>query len=474
MKKYIYIILVIVVFITSCKDDFIDLNPLAQVTSSNFYRTVSDFNLAALGIYEGLQDKNFVESYFVLGELITENVIINAPIGGSSDNAYQINEFRVLPFNTHLQTMWQQSYNVIARANTLLARSEAIDLQSDFQRQYEGEAYFLRAFAHFNLVRIFGDVPLVLSEISPAQAFEIRRTPASQVYDQIISDLLRAEELLPNSYQGSNVGRATTWAAKALLGKVYLSKPTKEPARAIEKFNQISSGGFFLLNDFADVFNPANANNVESIFEIQFKSGLGTQGSPFADLLTPNNRLVNQLYPSGTATNGQGRGVVTQELVSKFNVEDRRFTASIGEHSNQSGPIFFQKKFNAPSSIFRDGDDNLIILRYADVLLMLAEAHNELNDNAKFSFINQVRQRAGLSNITVTDLPTQQAFKSALLLERQLEFSFEVHRWFDLVRLGEAVNVLGPLGLQPHMLIYPIPQREIDVSDGLITQNPNY
>lgn len=474
MKK-IYAIILSATLAIGCTDDFINLEPLAQVTSTNFYQNVSDFNLAANGIYSGFQNRDFNVGLYALGELPTQNATVNAPTGNFGDAFYQINDFIVTSDNRNLQNFWQGSYVVINRANILLERSKGVNLNSPLMQNYEGEAYFLRALAYFNLVRVFGDVPLVVRELSPRESFAIGRAPVANIYQQIISDLEFAERQLPEAWQGANIGRATRWAAKTLLAKVYLTQPNKDIQGAITKLQEVqNSNRFDLLADFSSVFQASNANNTESIFEIQFKAGLGTLGSYFADGLAPANRRVNQMYPSGSAGNGQGTGVVTENLFNLYEPNDKRLNATIGISTIGADVIRFQKKYNSPTAVFLDGEDNLIVLRYADVLLLLAEALNEQNNAAKFQPLNQVRQRAGLSPVDETILTSQASFRQFLLEERRREFAFEMQNWFDTVRLGLALSELGPLGLRPHMLIYPIPQREIDVASGLLTQNPGY
>lgn len=474
MKK-IGIFILAALLSTGCREDFVNLEPLSQVTSTNFYRTASDFNLAANGIYNGLHNRDYNVGLFTLGEISTKNATVNMPTGAFGEAFYQADGYIVTPDNRHLQNVWQAAYVVINRANILLDRSQATDLRSPLQRNYEGEALFLRAMTYFNLVRLFGEVPLVVKEVSPGESFTLGRTPVAQVYQQMVADLQAAAQRLPEAWQGNNTGRATSWAAKALLAKVLLSQPSKDPAGAAQLLQEIqASGRFDLLPDFAAVFQPGNANHRESIFEVQFKAGLGSRGSYFADGLTPATRRVNQLFPTGSGGTGQGQGVVTDDLFNLFETADRRRDASIGSSTVGADMVRFQRKYNAPTAIFLDGEDNLIVLRYADVLLMLAEALNEQNNNAKFAPLNQVRQRAGISPADQAQFASQDAFRRLLLQERRREFAFEIQNWFDTIRLGLASEEFGPLGLRTHQLVYPIPQRELDVARGLLTQNPGY
>lgn len=481
MKK-IHCVLLISLLLggNACKKSFLELTPQTTITTENFFKTASDFNLATQGIYDVLQNRFYQYSSWGLMEMITDNMTTNG-IGGAGfvGDFYQIDEYRVLTGNNHLQNHWVTSYQGINRANTVIGRIENAQFSQALKDQYASEAKFIRAYFYFNLVRLFGDVPLVTKELSVNEVLKTTRAPLQDVYNLIVSDLTDAEGKLPISYTGNDIGRATRWAAKALLGKVYLTQ--KKYTEAAAKLREVvASTRFSLLLNFADVYRSNNANHAESIFEIQYKAGLGgsdREGSAFVDAMAPSNYRTNQLYTGAANANGDGMGIVTKELFDSYAPTDRRRDVSIGVMGTGAAATYFQKKYSTPTTIRYDAEDNFPVLRYADVLLMLAEALNETGYGSAeaFTSINAVRTRAGLTVLTATTTPNQQAFRDALLNERRWELMFENQRWFDLLRFGVAVPLLKSKGyttIQDHMILYPIPERERLLAN--LPQNSGY
>lgn len=479
MKQLYILAIVVLLGLTGC-EKFLDEKPKSDITDANFFNTAADFNQAALGLYNILQNRFYQESCWGMMELVSDNTYTNAVAGSAGDIWYQVEEFRVLPDNRHVASQWSTSYQAIGAANILLDKAAAnTTLDAGVKSPFEGEAHFMRAYMYFNLVRLYGAVPLILRPQSPLESFKITRAPVASVYDQIISDLKVAEQKLPDSYTGANVGRVTLWAAKALLGKVYLTVGNHTDA-ASKLREVVSSGKHILLPAFADVFRANNANNRESIFEIQFRAGQGIdrEGSPFVDGMAPSTYRINLMYSIGTSSMGQGNGVVTTDLFNAYSAQDRRRDASIGLVGTGSAAVYFQRKFSTPSTVFLDAEDNFIVLRYADVLLMLAEALNESGYGSQeaFSAINAVRTRAGLSELNATNTPNKESFRQAVLNERRLELAFENHRWFDLLRFNAALPVLTAKGypIKPVNLLFPVPQRERDLAPEGLPQNPGY
>ena len=332
---------------------------------------------------------------------------------------------------------------------------------------------------YFNLVRFFGDVPLILTEITdPLQGYDYGRTPAADVYAQIIKDLSEAEAILPATYTGADVGRATSGASKSLLGSVYLTQ--KNYASALGKFKEVVDGGTYsLLPNYADLFKPANKNSKESIFEVQYKKGNIGEGSSYANSYAPTN--------SGNAViafGGGGNNIPTADLESSYEPGDLRKAVSLAtSYTNASGvkvDAYYIKKYADPPVVANDSEDDWYVLRYADVLLMYAETLNETGKTADaLTYLNQVRKRAGLANKTIT---TQAEMRLALEQERRVELAFEGHRWFDLVRTDRAIPVLNAkaaaIGIKTPLttnnLLFPIPQSQIDINPGKITQNLGY
>ncbi len=330
-------------------------------------------------------------------------------------------------------------------------------------------------------MRVFGGVPLVLNEIQDVNEGRTHtRATVEQVYEQILADLAEAEQSLPASYTGSDIGRATRGSAKTLLAKVYLTRKNYQQAKT--KLEEVMALGYELLPDYADVFDPSNANHKESIFEVQYKKGgLGT-GSPFANRFAPEFSGNNVVPVGGTG----GHHIVTEEMMNAYEEGDLRKDASVREgyfdQNQQFVPKNYTIKFQDVPFQNNDADNNWPVFRYADVLLMYAEVLNEISygSEAAFDALNAVRNRAGLEDYDATDLPTQQAFRMAVEKERRVELAFEGHRWFDLVCTDRALPVinahLAPLNfqLEEYQLIFPVPQSQIDVNPGNIAQNPGH
>jgi tetratricopeptide (TPR) repeat protein len=380
----------------------------------------------------------------------------------------------VITTNSYLNDNWNHHYQCINRSNAIIGRIGSVNFTSEATKnQYLGEALFLRGLAYFNLVRIYGDVPLVTKEISSEEAYALKKTPADEVYTAIVSDLTQAGGLLPDSYSGSNAGRAASGAAKSLLGKVYLTrKQYSEAARVLKEV--IDGGQYALLPGYADVFRVENANHKESIFEVQYKANSQGRGSPFATLFTPRTGNAGILLTGQGATQGYNRP--TQDMINAYQTGDLRKEASLSATWTDGARVNndpYIKKYLSRQSNVSDGDANWIVLRYADVLLMYAEALNELGRAGEaLPFLNQIRVRAGLASLNGLN---QAQMRLALEQERRLELAFEGHRWFDLVRTGRAIAVMNSKGfsISEKDLLYPLPQSQIDINPE-IKQNTGY
>ena len=468
-----YIILSILL-LQACGEDFIDLAPLSEQSADNFYNTESDMEQAVIAAYDVLQDGsqyggNGFDHYM---EVRSDNSFNDntTQSGGARAN---FDNFNLAASNYMLNDTWNSCYLGIQRCNIVLNRISEIEMDADIANNRVGEMKFIRALTYFNLVRIWGDVPLVLNEIEdPFEAFEHTRAVEGNVYAQIIQDLEDAIAVLPDSYATSDVGRATKGAAQTLLGKVYLTR--QQYAEAAEILKAVIDGGNYrLLEDFAAVFDVANENNEESIFEVQYKSGTNGEGNGIIDP-TQGQDVNNKPSPN---------------IVQLFQENsDDRFEATI---QITSGQPYSKKRIDELGADATFGF-NTMVLRYADVLLMYAEALNESgyeSNGAAFSAINEVRERANAIIYTSTDLPNQQSFRDAIALERRLELAFENHRWFDLVRTGKAVEVMNaanagglsenaasalPFSMDEHQILFPLPQTQIDASGGKLTQNSGY
>ena len=334
----------------------------------------------------------------------------------------------------------------------------------------KGEMKFIRALVYYNLVNLYGAVPLVLQETTnPTDYFGQGRTSVQDVFTQIIKDLDEASDALPES---NDIGRANKGASLILLGKAHLTlgNPT-EAETALRAIN-----GYTFINTYADVFGIANENNAASIFEVQFQSGVngGEEGSLFA------SKFNSQKNPGS-----KGNNIITQDLLNSFEAGDLRKNEIIRDPLDPS--VYISTKYiDNTRTLVDDGDNNAIVFRYADVLLSLAEALNSkeyVADGEAFDLMNRIRTRAGLPNLTSATITNQQQFTEALLKERRHEFFYEGHRWLDLKRLGNPVLVMnnhfaGFVGLNitidQNDLLLPIPLDQLNSDPGSMQQNPGY
>jgi hypothetical protein len=485
MKKTLMILSIMGSLLFSCKDDFLDLSPVSQTNVNNFYKTASDMNAAVNATYSALQFNGQYTEWYVFSEIPSDNT--TNPLSGSVTDMDEFDKFYIRSTNPFIDARWNDSYRGIARANTVIDRIGAVQMDDALKNRFIAEAQFLRALMYFNLVRVFGDVPLVLNEVkSVTEGYTHGRTPAAQVYEQIIKDLTDAAAVLPPSYAGNDIGRATRGAAKALLGKVYLTRKASGDYQAAANVLKevIDSQVYELMPNYADLFKPANANNKESIFEVQYKKGGFGEGSNF-----PNNFAPEFSAPFVVSIGGTGgNNIVTQDMEDAYQLNNPdialrdsvRFKASMAQgYRNGSGQFVarkYVKKYADTPFQNNDSDDNWYVLRLADVYLMYAEALNELNNGPTpeaYTYLNLVRERAKVALVSGLNYND---FKLALENERRVELAFEGHRWFDLVRTGRAIPVMAAKGInvEEYQLLFPVPQRQIDVNPGQITQNPGH
>ena len=462
---------------SSCSESFLNMEPKSYLGSSDFYKTEGDIEQALVGAYDALQSTGQYGFFFsYLMEVPSDNSISRS-ITNSGGIYGDFELFRVTSSNTILNSTWTDCYLGIQRCNIVLNRISDIDMDAETKKQRIGEALFLRALTYFNLVRIWGGVPIVLNEIEdPIEAFNHGRVSADEVYNRIIADLDNAITNL-SGIKNSN-GRADWGACKALLAKVYLTQG--EFSKSSEILSEIiDSKQYKLLENYSDIFDVKNKNHEESIFEVQYLAGGYGEGSSYANNFAPSGD--NSVIGGVGVANGDNEP--TQELTNLFSQEDSRITASIDTSDNGQ---LFTPKFNDIPFQQDDANNNFIVLRYADVLLMYAEALNEISyevNGDAFKYLNQVRKRAGVDTLNQITTANQELFRKAVAKERRLELAFENHRWFDLVRTGNAIEVMnsansphGNLNVQEYQLLFPIPQPQIDAINNkeIFYQNPGY
>ena len=481
-SKNLYIFLTCGALLSSCKDSFLDLKPISSATSDNFYQNADDIKNAVSGAYASLQAGGISTNNYVFGEIRSDNTVPVA--SGSVTDQDEFDRFYIRTTNPFINDRWNNGYRSISRCNAILDRIGNITMDESLKNRYIAEVKFIRALVYFELVRTYGDVPLILKEITdPDEGYNYGRSPKTEVYTQIENDLTDAEATLPITYSGADQGRASKGASKALLGKVYLTQ--KKYSQAAAKLKEVIDLGVYgLLPNYADVFDSNNENNRENVFDIQFRSGGVGEGSPWPNAFAPENS-GNAIIPFG----GGGNNQPSTDLINSYELNDKRKEFSLAtSYVNASGvtiPYNFVRKYRDVPATSGDNDNNIPIIRYADVILMYAEALNEIGyqpAGEAFTYLNQVRNRAGLGIVTAVEVPNQQAFRLAMEQERRVEFAFEGHRWFDLVRTDRAIPVMNSKKDQLRLvktltendLVFPIPQSQIDINKDKIQQNPGY
>jgi starch-binding outer membrane protein, SusD/RagB family len=452
--KIISLVLMLIVA-SGCKKSFLNLAPISNANVNTFYKTAADINNAVLAAYsmnKGIYINNLA-AMAQLDEVRSDN---------TSDDA-RIDNFPTDSGVEWWYWTWDQLYRAIYSCNIVIEKAPGVTMDATLQKQYLGEVMFLRAIAYFELVKNWGGVPVVTktpTDLS-ASAIDVPRNTVAEVYALILSDLLYAAQNLPASYTGSSVGRATSGAANALLGKVYLTMGNAASAKTVLTA-VVNSGLYSLLPTYAAVFNITSRNSAESLFELQFTAN--TDPSPLESYFASP--------ASGDAGGGYYYMVPTPDFVNTFEAGDPRKAVSIKQDANGN---YYCIKFNDPAmTSFANSSHPFPILRYSDVLLLLAEADGESPE--AYALINQVRTRATLPPISAA---TPGTFATKLLHERRVEFGFEYQRWHDLLRFGVAIQVmnaqLAPQGItiDATKLLDPISQNTLSANPKLV-QNPGY
>lgn len=483
--KYNLIAIALLGFSFSSCSDFLEQNPQTDLSENDFYKTADDILSAVNGVYSSLQEGDIYGNWYVFGEIPSDNT--RNQLSGSVTTQNEFDQFYIDTQNSMIANFWKAAYKVINRTNTVLGRIDGIEINTELANRYKLECKFIRALMYFNLVRVYGDVPLVLKEISISESYDILREPKENVYNQIIADLKEAQDL-PVSYSTAEDGRATQGAAKALLANVYMTLHKYAEAETILA-EIINSGRYSLLENtpgslnidgYKNVFSPVNHNSKEGIFEIQFLKGGYGEGSNYANNFAPENSGTNVVAVGGTG----GNNIPEMDIYNAYEEGDLRrdFSMSLGYYDNRKNNEWVESRYvcklmDVPYQN-NDASNNYPVIRYADVILMYAEALNQNGKTAEAcKYLNMTRRRGFGYQTTETspvDLQTTDKAQFALMVEqeRRVELAFENHRWFDLIRTGRAVEVMRSKGfsLNETNLICPIPQKQIDVNPKL-TQN---
>jgi starch-binding outer membrane protein, SusD/RagB family len=485
---------------TSCQKDFLERSPIIGVTQDNFYRTTEDAIAAVNGAYAALQFELTPAGHFrwFWGDIMSDDAIK----GGSGDN--DVNELLRLetfqgPVNTSLlESEWAACYEGIYRANIVLKHIPDMTIDATLKNRILGEARFIRAWFYYNLVTMFGGVPLADRVLAPSE-YNTPRASAEAVWTLINEDLSFAIAVLPtkSQYPAADIGRATKGAAQALLAKANLWQ--QRFAEALSLTNAIINSNEYQLEPvYSRIFTQAGENGPESVFEIQY---MNASGGNWGRNNANEGTFTNVFQRARGQFEGFGFNIPTQQFVDEFfaeGFEDPRLKATVFREGDAMGDrgiftkdatgfpfdYYPKKYFNNKSEEAPFGDPNPNggsndrVIRYADVLLMNAEAAWHTGDmlTAQQS-LNRVRARArgNQTNILPDITTTGEALLNAIYRERRIELGLEGHRFFDLIRTDKAQTALGPLGYvnNTHRL-FPIPASQIQATGGAVTQNPGY
>lgn len=500
MKTTIKIISIILVlsFSNSCEKEWLEMEPKGKKLEANFYQTEQELFDGLMAAYDMLQIKYGPpwSSYYFMANFPSDDSKVVGGGPGDRPEYHDIGQFQTTATNPAIEELWRREYNGIYRANIIINSDE---INSSLAQRYKAEAKFLRAYYYFELIRFYGDVPLILNTLSPDE-YGQEKTDKNIIYEQLEKDLKQATADLPakSSLSSYELGRVTKGAAQSLLGKIYLyQEKFQDAADMLKNVVDLEGDVYQLEDDFDKIWKASGENGPESIFEIQYSSitergdwnwGRANEGNIDVQMSGP------RMTDTDTLNSGWGFDMVTQDLISAYRSEDdsarmhgtaygAAFLNGIGASSweeNEGYTGWFSKKrapwasYTAAVNTEWNYGTNERMIRLADVKLMYAEALNRgmINDAEALAQVNDIRERAVLPPLTGV---SGDALFEAIKKERRLELAMEGHRFFDLVRWGDAAEVLGPLGFEEGKHeVFPIPQGEIDKSNGKLTQNDNY
>lgn len=462
--------------------------PEGTYTTDNFYKTEADALSAVNAVYSGMTSSYLYNQFMeVIQSQGTDDCEWGFGRNTSNTDKTALDKFNYDAGTNLFYQFWSTSYQVINRANAAVENIGVMTaVGTDKKKRMQAEARFVRGLMYFNLVRLFGGVPLQLAPTTSLDNLAIKRATEEEVYAQIIADFQFGAENLPPDNDAVNAGRATSGAATAMLVKAYLTR--KEYTKAVEEARKvITSGRYSLWPVYQDVFLIANENKTESIFEVQFLSGSGNIPSSYAGFYRPS-------FDKRPGFGGNGDNPVTKSHYDAYGEGDLRKDVNVIKYSYTTDPKapttiknpYYVAKFKDPAALnVNDGGNNYYIVRYADVLLMFAEAlyMSSPGSTEALEAFNQVRRRAyglPINTPSVRDLAgglSAAAFQDAVLKERRLEFAFEGQRRFDLLRTGKLKQAMNAqdasITVRESDTLFPIPSQEMD-TNPLLEQNPGF
>ncbi len=468
----------------ACKS-FLDVPPQGTPPAEKFWITADDAFKSVNSIYANLRSWDNIAFPAIIVESIGSDDAEKGSAPNDADFFNLYDNFMVTATQAQLNDFWTGQYQNIELCNQVLDNVPNINMDANLKARYLAEAKFVRAYSYFRLVRAFGDVPLRLRIPKDVSEYNIPRTPKAEVYAAIEKDLKEAASVLPQNYGSADIGRATKGAALGMLAKVCMYQ--KKWADVLNYTNQVMEFGYSLFNDYEKLFRTGNENCSESLFEVQ------------CELILNNSAASNSQYSEvqgvrGGPDLGWGFNVPTEDLAASYETDDPRREATIifrGETTPQGdmislkgdNPRYNQKSYVPLSNInlnFNKGcQQNFRVLRYAEILLMNAEAANETGNSTRaINSLELVRNRARQGNQAILPKVTdteQAALRKAIWKERRAELAMENDRYFDVIRQGRGAAIFGPKGWKAGKNeVWPIPQKEIDKSVGVLTQNPGY
>jgi hypothetical protein len=464
--------------LTSSCSKFLDVAPQGQPTGQQFFQTLADATAAVNAPYGKLREWNLTAFNWLSITTLTSDDAEKGSVAGDAEFLNNFTFFRITPTEGAVQGYWDGQYQQINLCNQVIQNVPSVNMDAALKARYVGEAQFLRALAYFNLVRAYGGVPLLLKVAQTDDELNPTRATREEVYAAIVSDATAAAAALPTTYSANDVGRATKGAALSLLAKAQLY--LKNYTASLAASDQVLTLGYSLAPNFYDMFRIRGENNSESIFEVQCTTLAGNcdaSNSQWAEC-----QMVRPQF-------GWGFFNPTTDLANAFEPGDQRKLGTILERgtttpdgdvidANASNPRYNMKAYvpnSAPKTCGYGRDQNIRVLRLGEVLLLNAEAANELGQSAKaLAAVNRVRVRAGLA--ALPSGLSQDGLRQAIWKERRVELALEYgDRYFDLVRTGRAATVLKAKGFVPNKNeLMPIPLSQITLSGGKLTQNPGY
>ncbi|HEV7330906.1 MAG TPA: RagB/SusD family nutrient uptake outer membrane protein [Flavisolibacter sp.] len=486
MKKnnfYIGSFLLLALSMGSCKKEFLHPEPDSILTTANFFKTANDLDQATIATYSRYQARKPFD--YLIMELPSDNLYLSANAAIAA--AFDIDALTVNSENNTVLNFWNNTYNCIFRANSVLVNiDKPTNYKAGQKEQLMGEAKFLRALFYFDLVRIFGGVPKVTKPLTVEESRATPRASQEEIYQFIVSDLQDAITNLPATMPR---GRASKSAAVAMLAKVFVYR--KDWNNAKTYLDQMEQFSHSLVPNFSSLFKVATEDNAEAIFSLKYTDG--TNGHTLSTAFIPNGGAA------GIVNRGDEVALPSYSLWKKYEAGDTRKAATVSEdYTPPSGGASIKypyvSKFAVQHTFGSSGLD-IPVIRFADVVLLRAEVYFNLNQPDKaLTELNKIRERAfgdATHNYTLADIATEELFYDKLLLERQLEFAYENERWFDLVRTGRFVTVLATeergfnfssqtpnvaiLNPQPFEKVFPIPYTQIaQANPGVLEQNEGY